>query len=592
MQEAQAPSGEVPQYLIVSEIQRRTEMRKRYQEQQQPQGTVADQIVQEAAGGIASMPPQGMPPQGMPPQGAPQQAMPPQAMPPQQMFSGGIIRLQEGGSTSMPGAGALEPIMYAIQEKAKDIARITGRKFEEVYEILLRQAQEQNPDYSMIAPAGLGVSMDDLLSLPEGAGSNVPEMFQSGRDANTQLASLPDPSRAYQTLLRQAQENMPDYSMIAPAGLGISMDDLPSLPEGAGSNFPEMFQSGRDVNAQLASLPSLPEGAGSNIPEMFQSGRDTNTQLASLPSLPDLGQTDVALPDKRRGEGIASARESYVPNLPDLGLGSLFDVIFGVPERPDYEVAGEVATYRPFDAKPANVQGESPIQTQAVSRQGGGDPVLTNILNSEMVDPYMPDRVLGNAPVKEDLAQEDAPDALKDALDLLTTTAGPDASNPKREPSLDFSDLVADAKKAGMANALMQLGAGIAGGDLSKGISAAGVAATKGQQAAKDLAIKQRLATYAAGREDQAREEKAEEFKKTFGLSERKVNALIEQNADTTQREILRTLVSLYEGESNLDKKAGYARQIQDMLREIQGLPVNYGPTQGFDNNDPVGIRS
>jgi hypothetical protein len=69
IQEAQAPSGQMPQFLVVSEIQRRADMRKRFQNQQQemPQGTIADQIVQ---GGIASMgnrqPIQSMPPQGMP----------------------------------------------------------------------------------------------------------------------------------------------------------------------------------------------------------------------------------------------------------------------------------------------------------------------------------------------------------------------------------------------------------------------------------------------------------------------------------------------------------------------------------------------
>jgi hypothetical protein len=88
IQEAQAPSGQMPQFLVVSEIQRRADMRKRFQNQQQemPQGTIADQIVQGgimAMGNrqpIQSMPPQGMPPQGMPPM--PPQGMPPQGMPP------------------------------------------------------------------------------------------------------------------------------------------------------------------------------------------------------------------------------------------------------------------------------------------------------------------------------------------------------------------------------------------------------------------------------------------------------------------------------------------------------------------------------
>jgi hypothetical protein len=43
MQEAQAPSGQMPQFLVVSEIQRRADMRKRFQNQQKemPQGTIA-----------------------------------------------------------------------------------------------------------------------------------------------------------------------------------------------------------------------------------------------------------------------------------------------------------------------------------------------------------------------------------------------------------------------------------------------------------------------------------------------------------------------------------------------------------------------
>jgi hypothetical protein len=127
IQEAQAPSGQMPQFLVVSEIQRRADMRKRFQNQQQemPQGTIADQILQ---GGIASMgnrqpiqsmPPQGMPQQGMPPQGMP--PMPPQGMPMQQqppmmppmsppmmppaqgMAAGGVVRMREGEDVPYTG---------------------------------------------------------------------------------------------------------------------------------------------------------------------------------------------------------------------------------------------------------------------------------------------------------------------------------------------------------------------------------------------------------------------------------------------------------------------------------------------------------
>ena len=32
-QEAEQPTGQVPQYLVISEVQRRTDMRKRYQQE-------------------------------------------------------------------------------------------------------------------------------------------------------------------------------------------------------------------------------------------------------------------------------------------------------------------------------------------------------------------------------------------------------------------------------------------------------------------------------------------------------------------------------------------------------------------------------
>lgn len=79
-QEAQMPSGQIPQFLTISEIQRRTEMRKRYAAQQpQPEGTVSEQIVQQ---GIAGLAPQG-------------------AQPPiQQMASGGQVQgMAAGGRT-------------------------------------------------------------------------------------------------------------------------------------------------------------------------------------------------------------------------------------------------------------------------------------------------------------------------------------------------------------------------------------------------------------------------------------------------------------------------------------------------------------
>lgn len=100
--EAQAPSGQVPQFLVVSEIQRRTDMRKRFQSQQQeqPQGTISQQIVQEGIASIAPPPQQMMPQQPMPSQQMPMQQMPqgnPQSqLPAQPMYRGGVVEMNQG----------------------------------------------------------------------------------------------------------------------------------------------------------------------------------------------------------------------------------------------------------------------------------------------------------------------------------------------------------------------------------------------------------------------------------------------------------------------------------------------------------------
>ena len=100
LQEAQAPSGQLPQFLVVSEIQRRKEMRNRFAAQEtQPEQTVSEQIVAEASTpqGIAGLPAQipTMPDQAMPSEmmattGAP--VDPQMGM----MSGGGIVEMQEG----------------------------------------------------------------------------------------------------------------------------------------------------------------------------------------------------------------------------------------------------------------------------------------------------------------------------------------------------------------------------------------------------------------------------------------------------------------------------------------------------------------
>ena len=90
LREAQSPTGSVPQFLVVSEIQRRKEMRNRFSTQDgQPEQSVADQIVAEAT---PQMPSEMMVPQNDPMAPQPQMmAAGGGRMPYRRMAGGGIV---------------------------------------------------------------------------------------------------------------------------------------------------------------------------------------------------------------------------------------------------------------------------------------------------------------------------------------------------------------------------------------------------------------------------------------------------------------------------------------------------------------------
>jgi hypothetical protein len=83
----QNPTGNVPSYLALSELQRRKDMREKYQSQQAPQSSVADDLEQQAA-------PQ---PQPQEAQGVAGLPIPDQMFNDQGMAAGGIVAFDDGG---------------------------------------------------------------------------------------------------------------------------------------------------------------------------------------------------------------------------------------------------------------------------------------------------------------------------------------------------------------------------------------------------------------------------------------------------------------------------------------------------------------
>ena len=146
MQEMQQPTGRAPQYLVMTEIQRRKKVRDEYQGQvQDQQTTVAEDMVMGPAPQQPPMAPAGMPPQmsqGMPPQM--QQPMP-AAQPPMNMEGGGALYRQAGSQASQYfGAVDLSRLVSLVEAEAGNQDDAGKRAVAAV--ILNRTLSDQFPD--------------------------------------------------------------------------------------------------------------------------------------------------------------------------------------------------------------------------------------------------------------------------------------------------------------------------------------------------------------------------------------------------------------------------------------------------------------
>ena len=131
----QNPTGNVPSYLALSELQRRKDMRTKYESRQTPQSSVADDLEQQAT-----------------PQAQPQEAQGVAGLPiPDQMFSGqgmaagGIVAFEDGGDVNYADGG-----MVAFGPGG-DVAS-------KRYQALLED--------SYLSPGSLYAGAKDLLGMP------------------------------------------------------------------------------------------------------------------------------------------------------------------------------------------------------------------------------------------------------------------------------------------------------------------------------------------------------------------------------------------------------------------------------------------
>jgi hypothetical protein len=174
IQEASQPSGRMPQFLVVSELQRRNDMRKAAQKP--PTRTVTENVVQE---GIASLMPQPSmqaqmqpSPQGQMPMQAPM-AQRPRTSPaqPMAMASGGVTKMQDGGmspfGTGFEGQGVpnIIDMIYAQQMQAAQAQREAAEAARQQSATRSEQMQEQARRDALnqaLVGIGTGIARGDM----------------------------------------------------------------------------------------------------------------------------------------------------------------------------------------------------------------------------------------------------------------------------------------------------------------------------------------------------------------------------------------------------------------------------------------------
>ena len=332
-QEAQFPSGRIPQYLAVSEVQRRQDMRQRFQAAQQgQQSSVKDQILQGGIGStgmapeMSSMPPMApqMPPQGgpMPPQ------MPPQMPPPMGMAGGGItpggmVYMQEGRTIpKSPSRAEIQRILdkpiYLRTSEEDAILNSANIPFQGARQLgnILRDSSRGDTN---LVPYDLG-----QRSAPGSRGEFSPEKVSSSLDRSVL------PSMDFNTVFSGSGASPTEAPRVANVSAVTAPSDAapgrpnpnvsPGLPAAGAAMNATRQQAGADTNLRSI-LQSLlaPQTRSAEEQDLIDLRKQQMEQ--GLPAPIDLNQYIQSAQQRQQEAKDESRRMAIANTLMNLGTG-------------------------------------------------------------------------------------------------------------------------------------------------------------------------------------------------------------------------------------------------------------------------------
>lgn len=643
MQEAKQPTGQVPQYMVVSEIQRRSKMRKSFEAQkEQPSTTVAEQILTGGVASVAPPPPQmmgaiGMPqqppaPPQQPPMGQQQPPMPPQQMPPQQppmpqqgapipppvqMAGGGVVKMASGEMTPYSDPQGL--IVQALEQgvpgsvltqQAPQFADLINRleaqmmtkmgvdQYQDIEKAYIPLGQEFD---SATAPPGM---MEEVVV----TGQRPPPLEPQG------VVEAPRSSGVLDSL----SSNFPRFDTGIENLFGVTQPTVrPEKP----FEFPT-----------LSPIKEMPRRGDVTASDLYGDQEVQKGAKAFRESFSDMAQSslDEAAPNRQFIADLLSGKFAYEPE--SVARAKRGESLFPPTQQATAEQSPLSVPEDPFGMLRSDAVGLSPLRSQQNILQEtisdmalvGDQPVVTNVASSSAVTNDAQTGAVAPKSTGTEITEKEVVAALSDVTpedkvnqDIAKDFSGlvaPSFAGLISEQERRLAKIREDSKREVGAQALINLGAGIMEGDVSGGLTRAGQAASKVRAA--ERASESEIANMQArikmaeeqGKFDVAKALRAEQvqlyrdstkaaadesqFVRTLGLSTKKLLAEIEKEAGVDARAKLAAAISIMEEEIDPEKKQRLIDRIaiQYLPMLNQGAIANdqSGGTQGNQNRPPL----
>ena len=568
LEEAQNPTGQVPQYLVISEIKRRTDMRKRYEaEEQQPTDTVAEQIMAESMGGSAPPPmaPQGapMPPQnGMPPQMPPQMPSAPPQMPPAPVSAQMPPEMPPpemmAAMNGMPPPGMMPPQMMSNGGMIGSI--------EEAPNAILEDARKFRMDSMENIPVG------DMMAMSQAVDMGIPSVLPMSRGGVVKMRDLGSvPGQLPPEIMNLSNEEIQGYL----ASLGIS-----NIPQDVIA-FMESRQSGSISPEENAEIDAEIAGREAQIAEsLSQSAIPQAVQdilpISSPTTPPELPKIDTAQSILEEISGAPQRREDLFAGVP----GAVEEMGPPVPAEPGASASDRYAELIAQAGPQAHLPQEFPDSYLGFPPDSQPEDILSREQVMGQVSPVGEQAGAGVDDGRDDTLIKAILDQSGTKGQLSTYLKELDELKKRKLTPVDYSQLLEKSQeKAGKtmwSQALIQLGAGIAGGNVSEGLKNAGDALMVLQDKHDTLTQTLELAQLRG-----ASEAEAEELQRLITITAAQLGAI-----PAPVKVTLTELQKEYQHLHTLESTPGSSPQeIADTKSRIERLAREYDLTELQKNN-------